>query len=1026
MTAESPIQLTHGDYTIGWVCALPKEQTAALYMLETKHEDLPNPINDHNAYYLGNIGQHNIVIACLPMGRIGNNSSAVVATRMISTFPNIKIGLMVGIGGGVPPKVRLGDVVVSCAKNGYPGVIQWDMGKTEKDGFKRTGSLDNPPTALLTAISKFDTDPTESRAKMSKYLADFKSRKSDFITTDTLKDVLYKSSYIHAGRSRGSEDDSWEEELEDEGENCNLCDESKILKIPKREGMMIHYGLIASGNQVVKDAVFRNKLRKDFEGNLLCLEMEAAGLMNDFPCIVIRGICDYADSHKNKAWQEHAAAVAAAYAKTLLTMLPVSDINRMQTIKDLFSPTLIKAARDLIAPLWSDKKQQQSTSTPDTTIEAIEKPQAKDTTHEPSHTEVSSQDENTEPETKRVNINDNPISPLPLDRYMDDEPETKSVNISDNPISPPPLDRYMDDSRSPTRHYSKLSIDSGIGWGSIDTPLVLASNPTEVPSLPISPLEESPSINHMLPPWRDVSSGFEQLDAKFRTFDMMRTSIQLYKDKKRNDVEAQWLIQQADERGSQLMQLQMDLEQVEDELRKLEEKRRALSKQETEMKQTIRYLGQRQQDAEEYQLQISKQWASTQRRLDELLYIDGGGREYEYEFTNTKGWRLLEWAIEKDDAEMIKLLLDDSIDLRAKDDTGWNPLISASRNGQADIVRLIIDTGKADIDLKDNNGFTALSWAIKNNHEDVARLLLERGANVDCIRTLTEHTGYVYSVAISRDSRLIASASKDRTIKLWDLATGYCQQTLEGHTDVVWSVSFSHDSALIASASADNTIKIWNAATGYCRQTLESHTAPVRAVAFSHSPRVIVSASVDSTIKLWDLATSQCCRTFEGHRGIVWSVAFLRDSWVVASASRDRTIKLWDIATGQCRMTLEGHTDTICAVAFSYDSKSIASASVDKTIKIWDVATGQCQQTLGGHHDVVFSVQFSRNSKMLVSASKDGTIKLWDVTTGQCRQTLRGHAEMVRSVAVSHDSSMVVSGSCDKTIKLWHTGHMIY
>ncbi|KAL7931867.1 purine and uridine phosphorylase [Trichoderma chlorosporum] len=308
MSAESLVQLTHGDYTVGWVCALPKEQTAALYMLETKHEDLPNPINDHNAYYLGQIGGHNVVIACLPMGRIGNNSSAVVAAQMISTFSNIKVGLMVGIGGGMPPSVRLGDVVVSCAKYEYPGVIQWDMGESEKDGlFKRTGSLNNPPAALLTAISKFDTETTESRAKMSKYLADFKSRKPDFITADMLKDVLYKSSYSH---------------LEGEGENCDQCDESMILKREAKEAMTIHY-----------DAQLRDKLGKEFGGNLLCLEMEAAGLMNEFPCIVIRGICDYADSHKNKAWQEYAAVMAAAYAKTLLTMLPVSDVSKMKTIK---------------------------------------------------------------------------------------------------------------------------------------------------------------------------------------------------------------------------------------------------------------------------------------------------------------------------------------------------------------------------------------------------------------------------------------------------------------------------------------------------------------------------------------------------------------------------------------------------------------------------------------------------------------------------------------------------------------------
>ena len=139
--------LTHGDYSVGWVCALPKEQTAATAMLDQIHPDLPKPPNDHNTYTFGSIGKHNIVIACLPKGKYGNNSAATVATRIVATFPSIKIGLMVGIGGGILPKVRLGDVMVSTSVDQYPGVVQWDMGKAEKDGnFKQTGVLNNPPS----------------------------------------------------------------------------------------------------------------------------------------------------------------------------------------------------------------------------------------------------------------------------------------------------------------------------------------------------------------------------------------------------------------------------------------------------------------------------------------------------------------------------------------------------------------------------------------------------------------------------------------------------------------------------------------------------------------------------------------------------------------------------------------------------------------------------------------------------------------------------------------------------------------
>ncbi|RYO91717.1 hypothetical protein DL766_009741 [Monosporascus sp. MC13-8B] len=139
--------LTHDNYTVGWVCALPKEQTAATAMLDQRYADLPKPSNDPNKYTLRSIGKHNIVIACLPKGKIGTIPAATMAARMISTFPSVKFGRMVGIGGGIPPKVRLGDMVVGIPVSQFPGVVQWDSGKAKEGGsFERTGALDNPPT----------------------------------------------------------------------------------------------------------------------------------------------------------------------------------------------------------------------------------------------------------------------------------------------------------------------------------------------------------------------------------------------------------------------------------------------------------------------------------------------------------------------------------------------------------------------------------------------------------------------------------------------------------------------------------------------------------------------------------------------------------------------------------------------------------------------------------------------------------------------------------------------------------------
>lgn len=308
----------HRDYTVAWICALPLEMAAAAAMLDERHYNLSTRPKDSNTYILGRISGHNVAIACLPSGVYGTTSATTVATQMQSTFESIRFFMMVGIGGGVPSgkvDIRLGDVVVSKPTRDSGGVIQYDYGKKVAGGrFERTGMLNKPPPVLLTAVAKLQAEHGLERSKIPTMLSEAIARnprvKEKFAYRGENQDLLFDSEYDHP-----------------EGDTCNDCDIRRLVIRPARASHdpVIHYGLIASGNQVVKHGCSRDSLAQDLD--ILCFEMEAAGLMDNFPCLVIRGICDYCDSHKNKQWQDYAAATAATYGKELLSMVHTSHVE---------------------------------------------------------------------------------------------------------------------------------------------------------------------------------------------------------------------------------------------------------------------------------------------------------------------------------------------------------------------------------------------------------------------------------------------------------------------------------------------------------------------------------------------------------------------------------------------------------------------------------------------------------------------------------------------------------------------------
>jgi nucleoside phosphorylase len=303
---------------------------AARAMLDEIHPSIPAV--DNGIYVLGGISGHNIVVACLPAGVYGICSASLVATRMTFSFPKITFVLMVGIAGGVPSykaDLRLGDVVVSRPMGTLSGVVQYDYGKTIRDGkLHRAGSLSKPPSFLLSATAALEASHALERTKIPSLLSQMLQRYPSmdrFLYPATEPDILFESDYQHIQSSSHKA--------------CMDCSQRHSIRRRPRTSSdpVIHYGIVASGNQVMRDGLTRDRIAHEFGDSILSFEMEASGLMDNFPCLVIRGICDYADSHKNKQWQPYAAAAAAAYAKELLSTIPARHDPRAQE-SDTYSP----------------------------------------------------------------------------------------------------------------------------------------------------------------------------------------------------------------------------------------------------------------------------------------------------------------------------------------------------------------------------------------------------------------------------------------------------------------------------------------------------------------------------------------------------------------------------------------------------------------------------------------------------------------------------------------------------------------
>lgn len=330
--ASENSQRTCAEYHVAWICPVADvELLPARLMLDDEHPVPPyNTHFDENTYICGTINGHAVVVATCPQGETGNVNAGRLTGSMFKTFPNIRMAFLVGIGGGIPrpavsdnplDNIHLGDVVVGWPGDGKPACVYHDRGRSKVDGeFEMVGTMQNPDWRLTNALSILMSDYELDRTTFQNHLARLRGRKK-FEHPGFEHDRLFRAAYHHVGEY---------------GSKCVACDQDSLIQRPPRTAedknkLVFHQGRIATGTAVIQDGEQRDKIRARCNG-ALCVEMEAAGVDANRKCLVIRGISDYADSHKDDTWKSYAAGNAAAFTRELLYRIQPSIVKEIEVI----------------------------------------------------------------------------------------------------------------------------------------------------------------------------------------------------------------------------------------------------------------------------------------------------------------------------------------------------------------------------------------------------------------------------------------------------------------------------------------------------------------------------------------------------------------------------------------------------------------------------------------------------------------------------------------------------------------------
>ena len=287
------------------------------------------------------------------------------------------------------------------------------------------------------------------------------------------------------------------------------------------------------------------------------------------------------------------------------------------------------------------------------------------------------------------------------------------------------------------------------------------------------------------------------------------------------------------------------------------------------------------------------------------------------------------------------------------------------------------------------------------------------------IRVFTGHTAAVNAVILSPSGKLALSAADDKTLILWDVATGQAVRRFEGHTDRVTTIAFMPDGQTAISGAQDGTLIQWNIETGDLIRRIDPQVGAVWAVAISPDGRYAAAAGANSVITLWDTQTWTLVRQFEGHTDEIEGLSFSADGSQLLSAGNAHLVILWDVQTGALIRRFAGHTDTVYLALFSADQRTILSGSGDGTMIFWDIDTGEMIRRFyqkGGA--AIFSVSLSPDGRVALSGGIGG-ITEWNVGTAQPISALLGHKGNINSLIFGRDGKTALTASADGTLRLW-------